>query len=67
MSKSKIIRKKIVIDLEFGSEWQDSIHMDVIDNHLWALRECVIGKNPFSPRSCKHKKNKMEYKILDKK
>jgi len=59
------IKKQIVIDLQFGTEWQEEVHMTNI-NMLLKMMGQWINEGSCCPQNCQHKDNKLEYKIIEK-
>jgi len=54
--QSIVSNKRIVIDLQYGSERQEELHTDIIKQVLFAMKQMIITK---------HKNNLFEFDICD--
>ena len=59
-----MIKKQIVIDIQFGSEWQEELHMNTI-KMLFGVMSTNLNIGIGEQSAC-HKDNKFEFKVIDK-
>lgn len=55
---------KIEIDVIFANEWQKEIHLEFIENFLKNAHDIMTTVSVI-PKKCRHKDNKLVYKITE--
>jgi len=60
-------KKQIVIDITYGSDYQEELHEQYLTVVLDVLKNAMEGNSVFlgNKTSASHKKNNLEYKIVD--